>query len=74
MDFTLEHFENEKLKFKIMAQSIRWINSDSVFRLLNFRKRIIYEDEEVLIKKKSFGYCFNFNIQDLSPLNYKAET
>ena len=50
-DFSLEHFENEKLKFKIMAQSIRWINSDSVFRLLNFRKRIIYKDEEILIKK-----------------------
>ena len=74
MDFTLEHFENEKLKFKIMAQSIRWIKSDSVFRLLNFRKRSIYEDEEVLIKKKSVDTIFNFNIQDLSPLNYKAET
>ena len=74
MDFTLEHFDNEKLKFKIMAQSIRWIKSDSVFRLLNFRKRIIYEDEEVLIKKKSIDTIFNFNIHDLSPLNYEAET
>ena len=73
-DFSLEHFEGEKLKFKIMAQSIRWINSDSVFRLLNFRKRIIYEDEEILIKKKSLDTVFNFNIQDLSPLNYEAET
>ncbi len=74
MDFTLEHFENEKLKFKIMAQSIRWVRSDSVFRLLNFKKRIIYEDEEILIKKKSIDTVFNFNIQDLSPLKYEAET
>ena len=74
MNFTLEHFDNEKLKFKIMAQSIRWIKSDSVFRLLNYRKRIINEDEEILIKKKSIDTIFNFNIQDLSPLNYEAET
>tara|TARA_B100000963_G_scaffold343417_1_gene345232 strand:- start:15365 stop:16444 length:1080 start_codon:yes stop_codon:yes gene_type:complete len=74
MNFTLEHFDNEKLKFKIMAQSIRWIKSDSVFRLLNYKKRIIYEDEEILIKKKSIDTIFNFNIQDLSPLNYEAET
>ena len=74
MDFTLEHFDNENLKFKIMAQSIRWIKSDSVFRLLNYRKRIILEDEEILIKKKSIDTIFNFSIEDLSPLNYKAET
>ena len=74
MDFSLEYFDNEKLKFKIMAQSIRWIKSDSVFRLINFRKRIIYDDREFLIKKKSIDTIFNFQIQDLSPLNYKAET
>jgi len=74
MDFSLEYFDNEKLKFKIMAQSIRWVKSDSVFRLINFRKRIINEDEEILIKKKSVDTIFNFQIQDLSPLNYKAET
>ena len=74
IDFTLEYFDNEKLKFKIMAQSIRWIKSDSVFRLLNFRKRVIYQDEEILIKKKSVDTIFNFNIQDLSPLKYEAET
>ncbi len=74
LDFTLESFDNEKLKFKIMSQSIRWIESDSVFRLLNFRKRIINKDEEILIKKKSIDTIFNFNIQDLSPLNYEAET
>ena len=74
MDFSLEHFDNEKLKFKIMAQSIRWVKSDSIFRLINFKKRIINGDEEILIKKKSIDTIFNFQIQDLSPLNYKAET
>ena len=74
MDFSLEYFDNEKLKFKIMAQSIRWVKSDSVFRLINFKKRIINEDEEILIKKKSIDTIFKFQIQDLSPLNYKAET
>ena len=73
-DFTLEHFEGESLTFKIMAQSIRWVEKDSVFRLINVKKRIIEGDKERMESVNSKDTLFDFQIQDLAPLNYKAET
>lgn len=74
MDFTLEHFQNDSLQFKIMAKTIRWIPKDSVFRLVNFKKRIVEGDQERFIAKNVKDTLFDFAIQDLAPLNYKAET
>jgi len=73
-DFTLEHFEGEELKFKIFAQTIRWVESDSVFRLINYRKRIFQENRELYEQNNLKDTLFDFEIQDLAPLNYKAET
>ncbi|MGB1971485.1 MAG: LptF/LptG family permease [Flavobacteriaceae bacterium] len=74
MDFTLEHFEGDSLQFKIMAKTIRWVEKDSVFRLVKFQKRLLEGDEERLIKSNIKDTIFDFAIQDLAPLNYKAET
>ena len=73
-DFTLEHFEGEELKFKIFAQTIRWVESDSFFRLINYRKRIFLENKELYEQNNLKDTLFDFKIQDLAPLNYKAET
>lgn len=73
-DFTLEHFEGEELKFKIFAQTIRWVESDSVFRLINYRKRIFQENRELYEQNNLKDTLFDFEIQDLAPINYKAET
>lgn len=74
LDFALEHFEGDSLKFKIMAQSIRWIEKDSHFRLVNYKKRIIQGDQELYETSNVKDTLLDFAIQDLSPLNYKAET
>lgn len=74
LDFALEHFEGDSLTFKIMAQSIRWVERDTVFRLLNYKKRIIDGDQERYETENSKDTLFDFEIQDLAPLNYKAET
>lgn len=74
MDFSLEHFEGDTLRFKIMAQSIRWVEKDSVFRLINFKKRVIDGDQERLYQNNFKDTIFDFEIQDLAPVNYKAET
>ena len=74
LDFALEHFEGDSLTFKIMAQSIRWVEKDTVFRLLNYKKRIIDGDQERYETENSKDTLFDFEIQDLAPLNYKAET
>ena len=74
LDFSLEHFEGDSMTFKIMAQSIRWIEKDSVFRMVNYKKRRIVGDEEYLEQESVQDTLFDFEIQDLAPLNYKAET
>ena len=47
-NFTLEHFQGNKLKFKISARRIRWIEKDSLFRLSNYKKERSWETEKTL--------------------------
>ncbi len=74
LDFALEHFEGDTMTFKIMAQSLRWLEKDSIFRMVNYKKRTIVGDEEYLEQDNVRDTLFDFSIQDLAPLNYKAET
>ncbi len=74
LDFTLEHFEENELRFKISANRVRWIEKDSIFRLSNYKKRIFDGDREryeVSVRKDTL---FDFEITDLAPVNYIAET
>ena len=74
LDFSLEHFEGDTMTFKIMAQSIRWIEKDFFSGWLTTKKRTITGDEEYLEQESILDTLFDFEIQDLAPLNYKAET
>ena len=40
--FAWESFDGNKLKYKINAQNIRWIEKDTIHRLTNFFERINY--------------------------------
>jgi lipopolysaccharide export system permease protein len=73
-NFTLEHFEGEKMKFKIFAQTIRWVEEDTLFRLINYRKRTFTDNDEIYIQENRMDTIFGFEIKDLAPLNYQAET
>lgn len=72
LNFTLESFNGNKLSHKIMATTIRW--DDSIFRLSNYVKRDIIENTEVIQKITRKDTLLNFDIDDLAPLNYVAET
>ena len=72
LNFTLESFNGNKLSHKIMATTIRW--DDSIFRLSNYVKRDIIENTEVIQKVTRKDTLLNFDIDDLAPLNYVAET
>lgn len=73
-NFTLEHFEDNKLQYKITASSIRYIPKDTVYRLTNYVKRDIGEhtDELEIIRRKDT--LFSFDVDDLIPVIYAAET
>jgi lipopolysaccharide export system permease protein len=73
-NFTLEKFKNQQMIIKINAESIRWIPKDSIFRLTSFKKRVFNGDNEILQKAIYKDTIFDFRIQDLAPVNYKAET
>ena len=73
-NFTLEHFEGNTLKYKIEANSIRFIEKDSTYRLINYSKRIIGEDDDIIIKERRLDTIFEFDLEDLTPVVYFAET
>ena len=73
-NFTLEHFEDNELTFKIKANSIRWIEKDSIFRMENYRIRSIGNTDETYIQEPRKDTIFDFSIDDLAPVNYLAET
>ena len=72
LNFTLEYFNGNKLKHKITATTIRW--DDSIFRLTNYVKRSIIDDQEIIKKVTRKDTILDFDIEDLAPLNYVAET
>jgi lipopolysaccharide export system permease protein len=73
-NFTLEHFEENKLQYKITANTIRYIPKDTIYRLTNYVKRDIgeHEDELEIVRKKDT--LFTFDVDDLIPVIYAAET
>ncbi len=72
-NFTYERFDDEnRLKFKISANNIRWI--DSLYRLTNYKKRTITDSIEIFQTKRRLDTLFNFKIADLTPVSYVAET
>ncbi len=73
-NFTLEHFNGIKMKHKISSTNIRWLEEDSVFRLMNYRIRTFKDDLEILEKMNYKDTILDFNINDLAPVNYVAET
>lgn len=73
-NFTLEHFEDNKLSYKITANSIRYIDEDTTYRLVNYVKRTIGENNDILeeIERKK-DTLFSFKVDDLTPEIYAAE-
>ena len=73
-NFTLEHFVDNTLEYKIEASNIRYVEKDSIYRLTKYTKRIIGEGDDILIKKRRMDTLFTFDLEDLTPVTYIAET
>jgi len=74
-NFTLEHLKDNKLEYKVFANSIRFIEEDSVWRLTNYYKRSYDSLGNVTVEeKKRMTVQFAFEAEDLTPVNYIAET
>ncbi len=73
-DFTLEHIEDSIMKYKISANRIVYNPKDSTYSLFNYTKRIIGKNNDVLEKKPKLDTTFTFELEDLTPVEYIAET
>jgi len=74
-NFTFEHFNDQnQLDYKISASNIRWVPKDSLYRLTSYTKRKIRANAEIIEKKRRLDTLFIFNIEDLTPVSYVAET
>jgi len=73
-NFTLEHFDGNELEYKITASNIRWIDKDSIYRLSGYMKRTIGVNDDILEKQNRLDTLFEFDLDDLTPVSYVAET
>jgi len=74
-NFTFEHFNDQnQLDYKISASNIRWVPKDSLHRLTSYTKRKIRANTEIIEKKRRLDTLFIFNIEDITPVSYVAET
>ncbi|MFD2552631.1 LptF/LptG family permease [Bizionia sediminis] len=73
-NFSLEYIENDKMLHKITAGSIRYIEEDSTYRLTNYVKRTIGKGADVLETARRKDTIFSFDLEDLTPVEYIAET
>ena len=72
--FTYEHFEGNELKYKIFADNIRYVEEDSMYSLTSYVKRSFENGVETVEKENRKLMDFQFELEDLSPVEYAAET
>ncbi|NQY06787.1 MAG: YjgP/YjgQ family permease [Flavobacteriaceae bacterium] len=73
-DFSFEHFDGNELKYKITASRIKYVEEDSSYTLFGYVKRKIGVDDDILERAPRKDTIFNFDLEDLTPVEYIAET
>ncbi|TDD75288.1 LptF/LptG family permease [Flavobacterium caseinilyticum] len=73
-NFSLEKFKEEKLEYKITASRIKWNPKDSTYTLYDYTKRTVGELDDIIEKVPEKRAVFNFDLEDLTPVVYIAET
>ncbi|MBP4138790.1 MULTISPECIES: LptF/LptG family permease [Flavobacterium] len=73
-NFTLEHFEKDKLKYKITASRIKFNPKSKTYTLYDYTKRTLGDLNDVIEKAPEKNVAFKFELEDLTPVVYIAET
>ena len=71
-NFSYEHFEGNRLVYKIIAQNIRFNETDSTYRLSTYRKRFVGAHKDSLDSGSFMDTVFNFEPKDLLYVDYLA--
>ena len=73
-DFSLKKFNKEKLDFIISANRIRFNEEDTTYTMFNYSKRKVGELDDKLETSHKKDTVFKFDLEDLTPVIYIAET
>lgn len=73
-NFTLEHFEGNKMTHKFEASRIVYNEKDSTYSLFSFHERYVGEREDSIVYSSKKDTIFPFDVEDLTPVEYIAET
>jgi lipopolysaccharide export system permease protein len=73
-NFVLEKFKDQKLVYKISADRIKFNPKDSSYTMFNYTKRTIGVLSDVIEKAERKDAVFSFDLDDLTPTVYVAET
>lgn len=73
-NFSLEKFKGEKLLFKIQADRIKYNPKEKNYSLFSYTKRKVGVENDILERAEKKDTVFNFEIEDLAPTVYVAET
>lgn len=67
--FSSEGYNGLKLKYQLTAETINWQSKDSTFRLLNWKKRIVFSKKDSISTGSKKDTVFPFTPKDF---NYKS--
>jgi len=73
-NFSMEKFDGDKLKYKLIANRIKWNVKDSTYTLFNYSKRKIGKFGDSIESGEKKDTVFNFDLEDLTPVVFIAET
>lgn len=73
-NFTLEHFDGNKLVFKISASRLQYIDSTNSYKLTNVNTRVIGKGEDEIFHERTKDTLLPFEFDQLTPVSYIAET
>lgn len=73
-NFTWEHFDGNSMTYKISAARLKFNEKDTTYTLFNYKKRIVGTDGDILESRAKVDTTFAFDLDDLTPVQYIAET
>jgi len=72
--FSLEHFSEGKLYYKLMSEFIRWDSTSSKWKIMNYTTRYINKMDEVLKSGNELDTVLNFSPKDFGRKLNNIET
>lgn len=73
-NFSLEKFKGDQLEYKITANRIKWNPKSKDYSMFGYTKRTVGQLGDVLEKSDRKNAKFKFDLDDLTPTVYVAET